>query len=84
MIIYDRCRNRANIKNRIKEVLSEIAFEGCSYNDFYATESTLSFVMLAYNLMLLFTQVVLCSKVQYHTEMLRNSVVAIEAMGTKM
>jgi len=76
-IIYDMYRNRADAENRIKEVKYDFGFESFNCKDFWATEATLNFVMLAYNLMSLFRQALLGSKVQHHMKTLRYKVFAI-------
>jgi len=76
-IIYDLYRNRADAENRIKEVKYDFGFDSFNCKDFWATEATLNFVMLAYNLMSLFRQAVLGAKVQNQMKTLRYRVFAI-------
>jgi len=54
-------RGRADCENRIKELKYDFAADNFNMKDFWATEATLNTVMLAYNLMSLFRQVLLKS-----------------------
>ena len=76
-MVYDMYRNRADAENRIKEVKYDFGFESFNCNDFWATEATLNFVMMAYNLMSLFRQAVVGTKVQHFMKTLRYKVFAI-------
>lgn len=76
-MVYDLYRNRADAENRIKEVKYDFGFESFNCHDFWATEATLNFVMLAYNLMSLFRQAVLGTKVHNFMKTLRYKVFAI-------
>ena len=53
------CRGRADCENRIKELKYDFAADSFNMKDFWATEAALNVVMLAYNLMSLFRQVLL-------------------------
>ena len=61
----------------IKEVKYNFGFESFNCNDFWTTEATLNFVMMAYNLMSLFRQGVIGTKVQNYMKTLRYKVFAI-------
>ncbi len=76
-MIYDIYRNRADAENRIKEVKYDFGADNFNTRDFWATEATLNFVMLAYNLMSLFRQAILGTKVQHFMKTLRYRVFAI-------
>jgi len=76
-MVYDMYRNRADAENRIKEVKYDFGFESFNCNDFWTTEATLNFVMMAYNLMSLFRQAVIGTKVQNYMKTLRYKVFAI-------
>lgn len=80
---YDMYRNRADAENRIKELKYDFGFESFNCNDFWATEATLNFVMMAYNLMSLFRQAVVGTKVQHFMKTLRYKVFAIGGYMTK-
>ena len=57
--IWRTYRGRANCENRIKELKYDFAADSFNMKDFWATEAALNTVMLAYNLMSLFRQVLL-------------------------
>lgn len=76
-MVYDIYRNRADAENRIKEIKYDFGAESFNTKSFWATEATLNFVMLAYNLMSLFRQAVLGTKVQHFMKTLRYKVFAI-------
>jgi hypothetical protein len=76
-MIYDMYRNRADAENRIKELKYDFGAESFNTKSFWATEAALNFVMLAYNLMSLFRQAVLGTKVQHFMKTLRYKVFAI-------
>jgi hypothetical protein len=82
-IVYEIYRNRADAENRIKEVKYDFGAESFNTNDFWATEAILNFVMLAYNLMSLFRQAVLGTKVMHFMKTLRYKVFAIGAYMIK-
>lgn len=70
-------RQRADAENRIKELKADFAADSFSMQKFYATEAALNFVMMAYNLMSLFRQVVLQQTTQSTLKTLRYQVLAI-------
>lgn len=70
-------RQRADAENRIKELKADFAADSFSMQEFYATEAALNFVMMAYNLMSLFRQVVLQQPVQSTMKTIRYQVLAI-------
>ncbi len=55
-------RGRANCENQIKELKYDYAADKMNQNSFDATEATMNFIMIAYNLMSLFKQVVIPAK----------------------
>jgi hypothetical protein len=55
-------RGRANCENQIKELKYDYAVDKMNQNSFDATETTMNFIMIAYNLMSLFKQVVIPAK----------------------
>jgi Transposase DDE domain group 1 len=81
--IYDLYRGRADCENRIKEVKYDFGAENFNVNDFWATEATLNFVMMAYNLMSLFRQAVLKGKTQQFLKTIRYKTFAIGAYMIK-
>ena len=57
--VWRMYRGRADCENRIKELKYDFAADSFNMKDFWATEAALNVVMLAYNLMSLFRQVLL-------------------------
>lgn len=75
--VWDLYRNRADAENRIKELKEDFGFDSFNQHDFFATEAALNFVMMGYNLMSLFRQVILQSRVQPQLKTMRFKVFAI-------
>jgi hypothetical protein len=75
--VWDVYRNRADAENRIKELKEDFGVDSFNQHDFFATEAALSFVMMGYNLMSLFRQSVLRSRVQPQLKTMRFRVFAI-------
>jgi hypothetical protein len=82
-LVWKIYRMRADAENRIRELKYDFGADSFNVNNFSATEATMNFVMLAYNLMSLFRQVVLGSKVQPTLKTLRYKVFAIGGYLTK-
>ncbi|MEQ1583752.1 MAG: transposase [Candidatus Nitrotoga sp.] len=76
-------RGRADCENRIKELKADLSLDSFNINDFYATEATLGFAMLLYNLMSLFRQAVLRGSVQHTLVTLHHKVFAVGAFWRK-
>ena len=75
-----RCyRGRADCENRIKELKADFGLDSFALNDFWATEAALGFAMLAYNLMSLFRQAVMRTKIQPTLATLHGQVLAVGA-----
>lgn len=72
-------RGRADCENRIKELKADFGLDSFNLNSFYATEAALGFAMLAYNLMSLFRQAVMRSRVQHTLATLHHQVLAVGA-----
>ena len=70
-------RGRADCENRIKELKSDFGLDAFNLRDFWATEAALGFAMLAYNLMSLFRQAVLRSRIQHTLSTLHGLVLNI-------
>jgi len=81
--IWRLYRGRGDAENRIKELKYDFGFDSFNLKSFFGTESALTFVMLAYNLMALFRQFVLNSKVQHTLSTLRYRTFAISAFFQK-
>jgi len=75
--VWDLYRNRANAENQIKELKYDFGAGSFNMNDFYATEAALNFVMMAYNLMSLFRQVILNTPVHQTLKTMRYKIFAI-------
>ena len=52
--VWNIYNTRADSENRIKELKSDFGLENFCLNDFWATEASFRFIMMAYNLMSLF------------------------------
>ncbi len=81
--IWNMYKKRADSENRIEELKYDFAMNGFCLKEFYATEAAMRFVMIAYNLMSLFRQNVLQSKVQHKLSTLRYLCFAIGAWIVK-
>ncbi len=81
--VWDLYRNRADAENRIKELKEDFGVDSFAVQDFFATEAALNFVVMGYNLMSLFRQVVLQSNIQPQLKTLRFRVFGIGAYITK-
>lgn len=75
--IWTLYRQRADAENRIKELKYDFGSDSFNQQSFYATEATLNLVMMAYNIISLFRQVVLGQKVHQQMKTLRYNVFAI-------
>lgn len=75
--VWRSYRGRADCENRIKELKADFGLDAFNMRDFFATEAALGFAMLAYNLMSLFRQAVLRSRVQHTLSTLHGLVLAI-------
>ena len=62
--MWNLCKDWADAENRIKELKYDFGFDSFNLHSFYGTEAALSMVMLAYNLMSLFRQSIIGTKVQ--------------------
>jgi hypothetical protein len=70
-------RGRADAENRIKELKADFGLDAFNMEDFWATEAALAVAMLAYNLMSLFRQSVMRSRIQHTLSTLHGLVLAI-------
>jgi len=75
--VWNLYRQRAYAENRIKELKYDFGFDSFNMKSFYGTEAALNMVMLAYNLMSLFRQVILQEKTQAKLSTLRYRLFAI-------
>ncbi|UKJ06955.1 IS1380 family transposase [Solitalea lacus] len=72
-------RGRADAENRIKELKYDFGLDSFNLKQFFGTEAALNFAMIAYNLMAIFRQFILQSKVQHTLSTLRYKTFAIGA-----
>jgi hypothetical protein len=75
--IWKIYRQRADAENRIKELKYDFGPDSFNQQSFYATEVALNFVMMAYNFISLFRQVVLGQKIHQQMKILRYNFFAI-------
>ncbi|MBF0329606.1 MAG: transposase [Nitrospirae bacterium] len=75
-LVWKLYRMRADAENRIKELKYDFGADSFNVNGFSATEAAMNCVMLAYNLMSLFRQVVVCGKVQPTLKTMRYKIFA--------
>ncbi|MCX7649401.1 MAG: transposase [Flavobacteriales bacterium] len=76
-LVWENYRMLADTENRIKELKYDFGAGSFNLKDFYATEAALNFVMMAYNFVSLFRQVVLNTKVHEQMKTLRYRVFGI-------
>lgn len=65
--IYNIYNSRADCENRIKELKYDFGADNFCLKEFYATEASFRFIMMAYNIMALFKHQVLNSTMQLKT-----------------
>lgn len=82
-IVWDSYKGRADSENRIKELKEDFGMDSFATTNFYALEATLNFIMIAYNLMSLFKQAIVKSKVQPQLKTLRYKLFATASYITK-
>ena len=82
-LVWRIYRMRADAENRIKELKYYFGADSFNVRSFSATEAAMNFVMIAYNLMSLFRQVVLGGKVQPTLKTMRYKVFAVGGYLTK-
>lgn len=76
-------KDRADAENRIKELKYDFGLDSFCMNKFWATEAAFRTIMIAYNLMSLFRQVVLKSKPQATLSTLRFKCFALGSWITR-
>lgn len=82
-VVWQSYRMRADAENRIKELKYDFGSDSFNQQNFWATEAALQFVMMAYNFISLFRQVVLNTKVHEQMKTLRYKVFAIGGYITR-
>jgi hypothetical protein len=78
--LYNR---RGDCENRIKELKYDYCIDGFCMDDINATEAALRFIMLAYNVMSLFKQQVMQSRVRHQLSTIRFQCIAIGSYLTR-
>ena len=81
--IWEMYKQRGDAENRIKELKYDFALDTFCMNNFWGTEAAFRSVLMAYNLMALFRQVVLKSKTQETLSTLRFKCFALGAWTSK-
>jgi hypothetical protein len=81
--VWRNCRGRADYENKIKELKQDFGADSFCLKYFCATETSLIFVMIAYNLMSIYRIFVLQEKIQKTLSTLRYKVFAIGAYFIK-
>lgn len=81
--IWSMYRKRADAENRIKELKYDFGSDSFNMKSFFGTEATLNVVMMAYNFVSLFRQVVLNTRVHEQMKTLRYKIFAIGGYLTK-
>ena len=81
--IWEIYKQRGDAENRIKELKYDFALETFCTSNFWGTEAAFRSILMAYNLMALFRQVVLKSKSQETLSTLRFKCFALGAWITK-
>ena len=81
--VWNMYKHRADAENRIKELKYDFGLATFSVNNFWGTEAAFRSVMMAYNLMALFRQLVLKSNKQHTLSTLRFKCFALGAWVVK-
>ena len=77
--IWNMYNGRADCENRIRELKQDFGLESFCLQDFWATEASFRWIMVAYNLMMLFQHVGLNKKEKHTLSTLRSQCFAIGA-----
>jgi hypothetical protein len=76
-------RLRGDAENRIKELKYDFGLDSFNLKNFFGTEAALTFAMIAFNLMALFRQFIINTKIQHRLSTLRFKTFAIGAYFVK-
>ncbi len=82
-MVWKLYRDRADAENRIKELKYDFGADSFCLSSFFATEAAFRFIMVAYNLLSLFRQIVLRERKQSTLKTLRFKCFALGAWITK-
>ena len=81
--IWNVYNGRADCENRIKELKQDFGLESFCLKDFWATEASFRWIMVAYNLMQLFQHLALNQGKRHHLKTLRTQCFAIGGWVSK-
>jgi hypothetical protein len=81
--VWQLYRERAESENRIKELKYDFGMDSFNMKNFEATQAALDWVIMAYNLISLFRQVVIKSKVHERMKTLRYQIFAVSGSLVK-
>jgi len=81
--IWNLYKDRADAENRIKELKYDFGADNFCLKHFFATEAAFRFIMVAYNLLSLFRQIILREKRQSTLKTLRFKCFALGAWITE-
>ena len=76
-LVHELYNKRADCENIIKELKYDYGIDGYALQGFYAMESAFRFVMLAYNLMVIFKQSLIKSKHSHRLSTIKFQCIAI-------
>jgi len=82
-MVWNLYRDRADAENRIKELKYDFGIDSFCLSSFFATEAAFRLIMVAYNLLSLFRQIVLRERKQSTLKTLRFKCFALGAWMTK-
>jgi len=82
-LVWALYKKRAEAENRIKELKYDFGSDSFNMQGFFATEAALLLVMMAYNFISLFRQVILKSHVNHRLKTLRYQIFAMGGYLTK-
>lgn len=82
-LVWELYKKRADAENRIKELKYDFGSGSFNMQGFFPTEAALNVVMMAYNFISLFRQVILQSKINYQLKTLRYRIFNIGGYLTK-
>jgi len=77
VMVHSQYNQRADCENRIKELKYDYGVDGFALHSFGAMEAAFRFIMIAYNLMAMFKQKVMTSKIKHRLSTIRFQCIAI-------
>lgn len=76
-VVWRTYRGRADSENRIKELKYDFAFDNFVLRDFWASEASMNFIVLAYNLISLFRHTLINSRQKPFLKTIRYKLLAV-------